>query len=60
MMQRLGALNPRLPERATASSPGHRLIPAGDIAATVLWLWGSGAGAINGQAIAIDDGFTAQ
>ncbi len=39
-----------------ASNPQQRLVQPEEVAQSVLWLCGTGSGAINGQAIAIDGG----
>jgi NAD(P)-dependent dehydrogenase (short-subunit alcohol dehydrogenase family) len=59
MVDRLEAASPRFRERAMAATPGERLVAPEQVAATVLWLCGAGAAAVTGQAIAVDDGFTA-
>ena len=50
----------RTPEEARASlaagNPQGRLVTPGDVADTVVWLVSSGAGSINGQAIAVAGG----
>ena len=59
MIDRLDGEHPGFRERVLAASPGGRLIPTEQIAETVAWLCGPAATAVTGQAIAIDDGFTA-
>ena len=53
-------LDAQLKEQLLAAGPSGRMGRVEEIAATVLWLCGEGGAYVNGQAIAVDGGWTTQ
>ena len=53
-------LDPALLQGLLADSPAGRLGLASEVASLVVWLCGEGAGFVNGQAIAVDGGWTSR
>lgn len=60
MVARVAAEQPEMIEQTIAAHPLGRLGLPEEIASTVLWLCGDGAGFVTGQAIAVDGGYTTQ
>ena len=60
MYDRMLAKNPALAERTVAANPTGRVARADEVAAPVLWLLSDEASFVNGVALPVDGGLTAQ
>lgn len=60
MYARMLARNPKLAERTVAASPAGRIARVEEVVAPILWLLSDEASFVNGVALAVDGGLTAQ
>jgi NAD(P)-dependent dehydrogenase (short-subunit alcohol dehydrogenase family) len=60
MMQERIAANPKMEKALSDVSPMRRLAEAGEVADAVVWLCSDAASFVNGHALPIDGGATAQ
>ena len=60
MYERMLARNPALAERTVAANPARRVAEVEEVAAPVLWLLSDEASFVNGVALPVDGGLTAQ
>ena len=60
MYERMLAQNPKLAERTVAANPMRRVARAEEVASAVLWLLSDEASFVNGVALPVDGGLTAQ
>lgn len=54
------AQNPKLAERTVAANPMRRVARAEEVSAAILWLLSDEASFVNGVALPVDGGLTAQ
>ena len=60
MYERMLAQNPRLAERTVAANPSGRVARVDEVSAAILWLLSDEASFVNGVALPVDGGLTAQ